>query len=101
MARDAPTPKSYREALSGEFATAWNAAELRELKSLKDQEDQEVWEWCEPALEGGGAHAIGATWDWGAEPASEGFVDKVTARLCARALREVYGLKTFLGRVHP
>jgi len=87
MARNVPTPKSYREALSGEFASAWNAAVLKELKNLVDHD---VWEWCE--LPKGRTHTIDATWAWKVKPTSEGFVDKVKARLCARGFREVYGL---------
>ena len=65
----------------------WNAAVLNELKSLKDHEK---WEWCE--LPEGRPHMIDAAWAWKEETTSESFVDKVSARLCARGFREVYGL---------
>ena len=87
MARDVPTPKSFKDALSGEFATEWNQAVIRELKNLKDHS---VWEWCE--LPEGRTHTIDATWAWRVKPTSQGHVDKWKARLCARGFREVYGL---------
>ena len=87
LARDVPTPTSYKDALSGDFATEWNQAVLRELKNLRDHS---VWEWCE--LPAGRSHTIDATWAWRVKPTSQGHVDKWKARLCARGFREVYGL---------
>ena len=87
LARDVPTPKSYREALQGEFADAWNEAVLKELRNL---ETHDVWEWCE--LPEGRTHTIDATWAWRVKPNSLGFVDKLKARLCARGFREIYGM---------
>ena len=87
LARKVPTPKSYKEALAGDFADAWNEAVLRELKNLQDHD---VWEWCE--LPEGRNHTIDATWAWRVKPTSQGFVDKLKARLCARGFREIYGM---------
>ena len=44
LACTVPTPKTYKEALTGEFAPAWNKAVLRELQRLRDDE---VWAWEE------------------------------------------------------
>ena len=87
LAREIPTPKSYKEALSGVFADAWNEAVLKELANLKDHD---VWEWCE--LPEGRNHTIDATWAWRVKPTSQGFVDKLKARLCARGFKEIYGM---------
>ena len=87
LARDVPVPKSYRDALSGEFGEVWNSAVMRELHNLASHD---VWEWCE--LPKGRNHTIDATWAWRVKSTSQGFVDKVKARLCARGFREIYGL---------
>ena len=77
-ARDVPTPKTYREALSSEFAEFWQAAVLKEIKNL---EDHEVYEWVElPA----GRRAIDATWSFKVKANSAGLVDRFKGRLCAR-----------------
>ena len=62
-ARDVPTPKSYREAISGPFADHWNAAVLKELNNLKDHG---VYKWVERPV--GAPVPIDATWAWRVKP---------------------------------
>ena len=86
-ARDIPTPKSYKEALSGDFAAHWNEAVMKELKNL---EDHEVWRWVETPIKK--PHLIDATWAWRVKPTSTGGVDKLKARLVARGFKERFGV---------
>ena len=86
-ARDVPTPRSYKEALSGDFADHWNAAVLKELQNLADHG---VYKWCE--LPQGAARPIDTTWAWRVKPTSTGQVDKLKARLVARGFKEKYGV---------
>ena len=86
-ARDVPTPRSYKEALSGEFADHWNAAVLKELRNLADHG---VYKWCE--LPQGASRPIDTTWAWRVKPTSTGQVDKLKARLVARGFKEIYGV---------
>ena len=86
-ARDVPTPKSYREAISGPFADHWNAAVLKELNNLKDHG---VYKWVERPV--GAPVPIDATWAWRVKPTSDGGVDKLKARVVARGFKERYGI---------
>ena len=86
-ARDVPTPKTYQEALSGDFAEEWNEAVMKELKNL---EDHKVWRWVETPIKK--PHIIDATWAWRVKPTSTGGVDKLKARLVARGFKERFGV---------
>ena len=86
-ARDVPTPKSYKEALSGQFADHWNKAVLKELDNLKSHG---VYRWVErPA---GASPPIDATWAWRVKPTAAGGVHKLKARVVARGFKERHGV---------
>ena len=86
-ARDVPTPRSYADALSGDFAEHWNEAIMKELKNLNDHK---VWRWVETPTNR--PHIIDATWAWRVKPTSTGGVDKLKARLVARGFKERWGM---------
>ena len=81
-----PTPKNYKEAVSGEFRVFWEEAIRTEIENLKEHKVFE-WDRCPPNRK-----MIDSNWAWKVKPDSNGMVSKFKARLVARGFRQQYGV---------
>ena len=81
-----PTPKRFKDAVSGEFKKYWLEAIAREVANLKEHE---VFEWV-PAPPG--RKLIDSNWAWKVKTNDKGQVSKFKARLVARGFRQIYGV---------
>jgi hypothetical protein len=83
---DVPTPKSYDDAMRGEFREEWQAALDSELENLRKHK---VYVWVpRPA----GVKILDSNWAWRVKPADDGSVAKLKVRLVGRGFREIYGV---------
>ena len=86
---DVPTPRTYDEAMKGEFKKEWLAALESELENLRSHK---VYVWVpRPA----GVKVLDSNWAWRVKPADDGTVAKLKVRLVGRGFREIYGVHFF------
>ena len=81
-----PTPKTYDEAMRGDFAEDWKAAVTAEVANL---DKYKVYRWVpRPVNE----MLIDSNWAWRVKPDDDGMVAKLKARLVVRGFRQIYGV---------
>ena len=84
---DVPTPKSYAEAIKGDFAKYWVEAIEREIANL---EEHKVFEWTYPEPTDN-VH-VDSTWAFKPKSNDRGQISRFKARLCARGFKQLYGI---------
>ena len=94
LARDVIAPKNYRDALRDDFAEFWMRAVATEVANLEDRRVFS-WAWLPPNRK-----AIDTTWAFRTKSRSDGMIDKLKARVCARGFRQIEG-KDFIETTSP
>jgi hypothetical protein len=85
-ASEVPTPKTYREAMSGRFAKYWKEALDAEWKNVRDHG---VYEWVPKPP---GVHLIDSNYAWKCKADRQGQISKFKCRVVARGFRQIYGI---------
>ena len=93
-AADVPTPKTYREAMRGEYAELWREAVAKEIKNLQEHQ---VFRWVPRPP---GAPLVDSTWAFKAKSDENGFVSRLKARLVCRGFRQIHG-RDYLDSMAP
>jgi len=90
-ASEFPTPKTYAEAMKGDFAKWWKEAIHEEIKNLTDHG---TFEWVKPPLLPNGRRQkvyLDGTWAFKAKSNDKGQIDRLKARLVARGFKQRFG----------
>ena len=86
FAMNIPTPKTYKEAVSGKHANRWIKAIDAELNNMRKHQ---VWE-VVPCPKG--RKLINTVWVFKVKQLADGRVDKLKGRLCVQGFTQVYGI---------
>ena len=84
--RDFPEPKTYKQAVEGEYGRFWQESIQEELANL---EDHKIWEWVDLPP---GRHCIDSVWKFKAKPNNASGIDRLKSRLCARGFKQRWGV---------
>ena len=90
-ASEFPTPKTYAEAMKGDFAKWWKEAIHEEIQNLTDHG---TFEWVKPPLLPNGRRQkvyLDGTWAFKAKSNDKGQIDRLKARLVARGFKQRFG----------
>ena len=93
-ASEVKVPRSYKEAIRGEFAKYWKEAIEREITNLRTHG---VFEWVKRPP---GKHLIDSNWAWKVKTNDKGQCSKFKSRLVGRGFRQLYGID-FLDTMAP
>ena len=85
-ASEIPTPKTYRDAMVGDFAKYWVEAIEQELDNLKNFK---VFKWVDREP---GQHLIDSRWVFKAKTNDKGQCERFKARLVAKGYKQIYGV---------
>ena len=88
------TPKSYKQAMRGDFRKYWEQAVATEVQNLLSHK---VFEWVAKPVD---KRLIDSNWAWKIKTNDQGQISKFKARLVARGFRQVYGIDCFRLRGH-
>ena len=80
------TPKSYKQAMRGDFRKYWEQAVATEVQNLLSHK---VFEWVAKPVD---KRLIDSNWAWKIKTNDQGQISKFKARLVARGFRQVYGI---------
>ena len=89
IAAEIPTPKTYSQAMSSNYADKWEGAVKRELGSLHEKS---VWK-VVPLPKG--AKLVGMKWVFKVKQDENGHVSKFKARLVCQGFRQTFGVDCF------
>ena len=81
-----PTPKSFKEAISGDFAKWWLEAIAKEIENINSHE---VAKWVKAPPK---VRLLGAKWVFRWKLNAQGQVDRAKARLVCKRYRQLYGV---------
>ena len=93
-ARSVVAPANYRAAIKDSFAEYWLRAIATEVANLTERGTFH-WVWPRPS-----DRAIDTTWTFRTKARSDGLIDKLKARLCARGFRQIEGV-SFIETTSP